>query len=219
MFLWVFSRFAQQMPSEVLGDGGKHRLLIRLLKNDLSPNESTINWVKRIVSEASSLQAVNVRVSSRAIEFDVFSEDPVKVAMSASKLEQVLGPVETIEDLRRERRFQSDDQAFAAAISLYRAERFWEAHEVLESIWRRTPPGGGKETLQGLILLCAVYVHYQRGELEVALNMMPRVLRKLESVPVSSCNDIDMKGLRAEIRNIVDRQTLEIISLDEFKNE
>lgn len=207
------------MPSEVLGEGGKHRLLIRLLKNDLRPNESTIKWVKRIVSEASSLQAVNVRISSRAVEFDVFSEDPVKVAMSASKLEQVLGPVETIEDLRRERRFQSDGQAFGAAISLYRAERFWEAHEVLESIWRKTPPGGGKETLQGLILLCAAYVHYQRGEPEVALNMMPQVLKKFESVSVSSYHGIDLNRLRTEIRNMIGRQTLEIISLDEFKNE
>lgn len=52
----------------------------------------------------------------------------------------------------------------AEYLRLFREEKFFEAHEVLEALWRKTQ-GEEREFYHGLIQLAAALVHYQKGNL------------------------------------------------------
>lgn len=67
------------------------------------------------------------------------------------------------------------EKALEEAVALFNGERFWEAHEVLESLWR-VAEGSEKKLLQGLILVCAAFVHHQKDEEKVALGVTKRAI-------------------------------------------
>lgn len=47
-------------------------------------------------------------------------------------------------------------------VALYNAARFWEAHEALEAVWRRSSPPE-RAVWQGLIQAAAAMLHRERG--------------------------------------------------------
>jgi hypothetical protein len=49
------------------------------------------------------------------------------------------------------------------AVELFNAERFWDAHEALERIWRSVPDEEEAKVVQGLIQAAAALLHRQRG--------------------------------------------------------
>lgn len=51
-----------------------------------------------------------------------------------------------------------------AFVALFNAGEYWEAHEVLEDLWRATPPPT-RLLYQGLIQAAASMVHWQRANL------------------------------------------------------
>ena len=59
------------------------------------------------------------------------------------------------------------DPRFLEFFRLFQEEKFFEAHEVLEGLWRETK-GRDREFYHGLIQLAAALVHYQKGNLEGA---------------------------------------------------
>ena len=59
------------------------------------------------------------------------------------------------------------DPRYLEYFRLYREEKFFEAHEVLEGLWRETR-GPERDFYQGLIQLAALLVHYQKGNLKGA---------------------------------------------------
>ena len=54
------------------------------------------------------------------------------------------------------------DPRYAEYFRLFAGEKFFEAHEVLEALWRETK-GKDRDFYQGLIQLAASLVHFQRG--------------------------------------------------------
>ena len=54
------------------------------------------------------------------------------------------------------------DKRFHEFVRLFNERSFFEAHEVLESLWRETP-GRERFFYQGLIQIAAALVHLQRG--------------------------------------------------------
>ncbi len=67
-------------------------------------------------------------------------------------------------------------------IRLFNEEYFFEAHEVLEDLWKREH-GKPKLFLQGLIQLCAAYHHFQNGNLVGAETLLERGAQKMRSYP------------------------------------
>ena len=115
-------------------------------------------------------KAVNAkRTSYGALEIDIFvaSRQDFDVFLAAV---EPLGKMEFYKDLQEVPPFLPKAEAIAEAVSLFNAERFWEAHEVLESQWR-VAQGDEKLLLQGLILVCAAFVHEQKGEKAVAMGV------------------------------------------------
>lgn len=72
--------------------------------------------------------------------------------------------------------------AFAEGIRLFNAEEFFEAHEVLEDVWRASS-GREKKFLQGLIQLAVALHHHSKGNLRGARSLLARSARNLRGYP------------------------------------
>ncbi len=71
-----------------------------------------------------------------------------------------------------------DEAGLRHGIALFNREEFFEAHEVLEDVWRAAPVPE-KKFLQGLIQIAVAFVHYQRGNLVGAKSLSARGTRNL----------------------------------------
>ena len=72
------------------------------------------------------------------------------------------------------------NQLIKDGIFYFNNERFWECHEALEGAWKQCT-GDEKELSQGLILVAAALVHYQKDENTICLSVLGRALKKLHS--------------------------------------
>ena len=64
------------------------------------------------------------------------------------------------------------------AIFLFNIERFWKSHEVLEGIWKESL-GIEKRILNGIILIDAAFVHYQKNEIRYFYFHIKAFIRKI----------------------------------------
>lgn len=148
------------------------RFLLRMVPSgDLPASLQTL----RSLALTMGGKAVNAkRTSYGALEVDVFFGSRQDLDVFLAALEP-LGRVEFYKDLQEAPTFLPKQDAVREAVSLFNAERFWEAHEVLESLWR-VAVGDEKRLLQGLILVCAAYVHLQKDEYDVVVGVAKRSL-------------------------------------------
>jgi hypothetical protein len=156
-------------------------------------------------------KAVNAKVTSYgALEMDVFLGSRADFDFFLAAIEP-LAKLEFYKDLQEPPVFLPTTQAVTEAVSLFNGERFWEAHEVLESLWR-VAEGEEKRVLQGLILVCAAFVHLQKGEMRVALGVAKRSLPLLvwES---GAYHGISIGPLRGSIEEMVGDGNLSLLRL------
>lgn len=152
------------------------RFLLRFIPSTRDRTHSL--RVVRGIARSIGAKAVNAKWTSYgALELDIFTDSRADFETFIAAIEP-LGAVEFAKDLQVSQPFPSKERAVGEAASLFDAERFWEAHEVLESLWR-VAEGKEKTLLQGLILVCAAFVHVQKGEDTVALGVARRALAKL----------------------------------------
>ncbi len=55
------------------------------------------------------------------------------------------------------------DERYLAFLECFNRQRFYEAHKVLESLWREERQGSDGQFYKGLIQLAGAFVHVQRG--------------------------------------------------------
>jgi len=67
---------------------------------------------------------------------------------------------------------------FARGISLFNHGHFFEAHEVLEDVWRAAP-AEEKKFLQGLVQLAVAFHHHSTGNRVGMRSVMERGMRNL----------------------------------------
>lgn len=89
------------------------------------------------------------------------------------------------------------DNLFRRGIGLFNAGEFYEAHEVLEDVWR---PWTGPERLfvQGLIQVAVALHHHSTGNLAGATSLLRRAAKNLATFPRVCCG-IDLEALREAI--------------------
>jgi hypothetical protein len=114
------------------------------------------------------------RVSSKFIELDV--------SVHKNNLELLLEKLDSIGQIDNYRHIIEEEiaknQLIEDGIFYFNNERFWECHEALEGAWKQCI-GDEKELIQGLILVAAALVHYQKDENTVCLSVLGRALKKL----------------------------------------
>ena len=69
---------------------------------------------------------------------------------------------------------------------LFNEQKFFEAHEVLELLWREEKKLKSDKTdfYQGLIQIAAAFVHYQKGNKESAIRLLDSASKYLKSFKV-----------------------------------
>ena len=94
-----------------------------------------------------------------------------------------------------------------SGVSLFNRRQFFDAHEVLEDVWRSVPrdrpldrPRGRdlRLHLQGLVQLAVAFHHASSGNLVGARSVLKRAMRNLDGAD-SSFPDLDLDRLRAEL--------------------
>jgi uncharacterized protein len=113
-----------------------------------------------------------------ALELDIFSPTKGDFELLVSAIEP-LAEFEFAKDLNIAPAYKPEEGLCAEARELFNAERYWECHEVLEGVWK-TKQGDDKRLLQGIILVCAGFVHHQKGEDKVALGVFRRSVPLLD---------------------------------------
>ena len=77
-----------------------------------------------------------------------------------------------------------NDDAYRQGIKLFNHREFFEAHEVLEDVWRAAHLNGPeKKFLQALIQIAVGLHHHSRGNLTGARSLLARATRNLGKYP------------------------------------
>lgn len=77
-----------------------------------------------------------------------------------------------------------DSELYFHGISLFNRGEFFEAHEVLEDVWRAAL-APEKPFFQGLIQISVALVHHSRGNFEGARSLLARGCKNLSAYPAS----------------------------------
>jgi predicted metal-dependent hydrolase len=176
------------------------RFLVRFLSPPNLPRDKFLASV-RALARSAGVEPRNPKWTSHgALELDMFcpTKADFELFLSASS---PLYKLEFFRDLNKAPSYRSEEEVFAEAREYFNSERYWECHEVLEGVWRLNS-GAEKHYLQGIILVCAAFVHHQKGEDEVALSVLQRAVAQLE-FPSTRYHGFDVRLLRQSSNDIL----------------
>jgi hypothetical protein len=157
----------------------------------------------------------NLRVSTSAIEFDLFAEQ-TDLNRSKSLLEANISKVVTLRPIQSRVPARREEEMLREGIDLFNQERFWEAHEALEEIWHPAT-GVERDIIQGLILTAAALVHYQKNEKAVCISILGRAMEKLGTL--DNFKGLEIKRLRAGIEQILKDNTPKLLQVEWVKTK
>src|SRR5579885_594817 len=149
----------------------------------------------------------DMRVSTQYLEFDV--------SVRKEELDVVVKKFESIGllyDARPvvEERIEKED-ALKKAKQYFNDERYWECHEVLESVWKKTHEGE-KDLVQGIILVAAALVHYQKYENDICISILNRSMEKFTRAS-GLYHGIDVDKFRKSVMNMISSKRIELIKI------
>jgi uncharacterized protein len=170
------------------------------LKNDkyFPKDASSILSLSRNFLHDIKIVIRDVRVASHFLELDI----SIPTSSEMSKIKSKLSRIAPILEIDRivEKEFDKKE-SMKLASELFNDEKYWKTHEVLEGIWKHTH-GTERDLLNGIILVAAALVHYQKGELEICISIMKRALVKLDK-SYGKYYDIDIDSLKIEVTKMV----------------
>ena len=158
----------------------------------------------RDLSYGMNLTIRDCRVSSKFIELDV----SVPKTNLELLLEKLL-PIGKIDHFRHIIEEQIEkNQSIKDGIFYFNNERFWESHEALEGAWKQCT-GDEKELIQGIILVAAAFVHYQKYENEICLSVLNRALKKLNGKS-GEYHNVSIDLIKQNLIEMLDKKTISI---------
>ena len=110
------------------------------------------------IRRAVKFRVINARIASDHVELDV----DVSGLSDIDELRRLGFEVMEVINIEDEARVDNEldvRSSITKYVELFNRERFWEAHEVLEKIWRRNRDEG----IRGLIILAAAFVKTQEN--------------------------------------------------------
>lgn len=140
----------------------------------------------------------DTRVSKKYIEFDTSLSDDTNVIKIIERLEAI-SPVGSYDHIIE--RYIDKQESITRAIQLFNDEKYWQAHEALEYVWKNST-GVEKNILNGLILVAAAFVHDEKDESDVCLSILQRARKKLDGASVMYYG-MDVKRIADRISEMV----------------
>ena len=148
------------------------------LKNTLlyTPKDATalLHRARQLVEPEVSIR--DARISKKYIEFDTSISEDKDLKKIITSLETI-APLDGYEQIIE--RHIEKHIAITRAVQLFNDEKYWQAHEVLEYVWKNAT-GIEKDILNGIILVAAAFVHDQKDEHDVCISILDRAIKKLD---------------------------------------
>jgi uncharacterized protein len=175
------------------------RYMVYLKNEKYNPNDAT--WIlslSRNILHDDKIIIRDVRVASHFLELDI----SIATSSGIGKIKSKLSHIAPIIDIDRIIEKELDKrECLELARELFNNEKYWKTHEVLEGIWKHTQ-GDERDLLNGIILVAAALVHYQKAELAICISIMKRALVKLNN-SYGKYYDVDIDSLKREVTNMV----------------
>ena len=164
-----------------------------------------LTHIRSMLKDFSHVLVRDIRVSSYFIEIDLslydFKQDLVPNEIT-SRLNSV-GSMLLCDDLSESELFLTRGDAINHAIYLFNIERFWKSHEVLEGVWREST-GLEKRILNGIILIDAAFVHFQKNELDVFISILKRSMEKLQEC-FGIFYGLNLEEIKVNLNRLIDK--------------
>ena len=162
--------------------------------------------VRSLLKDFSNVLVRDVRISSYFIEMDVSIYNTKEIFVSPIIIEKLnsVGSLLLCDDLSEPKFCLTKDCIVDHAIYLFNLERFWKSHEVLEGIWKEST-GSEKRILNGIILIDAAFVHYQKNELDVFISILKRSLEKLRG-NLGMFYNLNLNEIKENLNNIIEKK-------------
>lgn len=174
------------------------RYLIRLINAKLFTEKDAHGLASEIRKLLGSHELIgNLRVSTRAIEFDLFAENKAELEERLNLLEKQISKRATVKLLDKVPSPMGKDDVLREGVNLFNEERYWESHELLEQAWQPAK-GLERDTVHGMILAAAALVHHQKDRDSVSLGMLERAMGKLSGQDIYE--GFDIGKLRTDIK-------------------
>ncbi|HZD33650.1 MAG TPA: DUF309 domain-containing protein [Nitrososphaeraceae archaeon] len=176
------------------------RYLLYLKNQKFQPSDASAILKAALIRTPRSGKIIirDVRVADRFIEFDLSTCDQeIQVVIKALSS---IGDLDNFEMLKEDN--FSKEEAIDKARDLFNEERFWKCHEILENIWKQSE-GEEKRLLNGVILVAAAFVHFQKGENETCIGILRRAFDKIK-LSRGEYHGIKLDLLLENLRNIID---------------
>ena len=186
------------------------RYLVRLASDSFRSRESFLRGVRSLSASVGGSVRNPKWTSYGALEIDVFVNSKPDFDLLQAALEPV-SKIEFVHDLNEAPPHKSKEEIISEARSYFNSERFWEADETLEALWR-VSSGDEKLLLQGLILVCAAFVHHQKSEEETGQSVLRRASRQL-NWPQSSYEEMDLERLRRRVQKILATKRFQVFRI------
>ena len=137
------------------------------------------------------------RVSKKYVELD--TSVPQAFLEELIKKLSIIAPLDHAKHVIEET-FEKE-HAVSQGRSYFNDGRFWECHEVLEGVWKQID-GDEKKLVNGLILVAAGLVHYQKDEDDTCISIFNRALDKLETSN-GMYHKIDVDRVKLLVQNMI----------------
>lgn len=175
------------------------RFMLYLYNKQFLPSDANL-ILKRTRELTQSIEIIirDCRISTKFIELDISIPKTYEVDKVLNLLKTISSIKEVIEV--KERHY-TKNEAINNAIVLFNDEKYWWSHEALEMIWKESH-GEEKQLLNGLILVCAAFVHYQKDEYNVCLSILERSMIKFSTVKKSIYYGINIDEIKKRIIKI-----------------
>lgn len=174
------------------------RFMLHLKNENYVPKDaSELLHQSREFSSGMNVTIRDTRVSKKFLEFDV--------SIKKENLDELLTKMKPLGDLDHAKHVVEEEipkeDAIKDGISYFNEERFWECHEVFEDVWKKCYEGE-KDLVQGIILVAAALVHYQKNENKICISILIRASNKLANT-TGNYHNIDVDSLRNKVNEII----------------
>ncbi len=168
--------------------------------------EYVLMHVRSLLKDFSDVLVRDVRISTYFIEMDVSIYNTKELFVSPIITEKLnsVGSLLLCDDLSEPKFCLTNDCIIDHAIYLFNLERFWKSHEVLEGLWKEST-GSEKRILNGIILIDAAFVHYQKNEFDVFISILKRSIEKLRG-NLGMFYNLNLNEIKENLNNIIEKR-------------
>ena len=182
-----------------------YRYMIYLDNLQFTPTDAEFILKKsRELTNALEIIIRDCRIAHNFIELDLSLEKKENIDKVLNSLKKISSTKEIIEVKERH---LSKENAIKSAVVFFNDEKYWWSHEALEMVWKEAV-GQEKQLLNGLILICAAYVHFQKNENNICFSILERAMVKFLNLKDSNYYGININKIKIIIREILENKKI-----------